>query len=201
MNKLYTLFIGVAAAVCVTSCEPRQQIEGSWTATMPEKVSVMSTEDATIKNTIEFTPDAKNNKTGTIYISSTIDLVGACNADTIVQGAVAPYQFSVSGVASISGTYTFDDDDELFVALNDTTLYVGVDPDKVVYGENLLTQQQAPTVRQMQYKAVNDYSRQLNSVMLKQYARFGRIDDIKVKENNLKFELGHEDFVYTRNPQ
>ena len=198
--KLNYLIASGVIAVMLTACEPRTQIAGTWTASMPEKVSVMSTEDATIKNTLEFVPNANDDKSGIINISSTIDLVGACNADTLVIGAVAPYQFSVSGVASISGTYHFDGDDDLIVALSDTTLYVGVDPDKVVYGENLLTQQQAPTIQQMKFKAVNDYSRQLNDMMLKEYRKFGKMDDVKVKDKTtLTFELQDTDYVYTKN--
>ena len=193
---LELLAIGSLLVACSNS-EARfaKEIPGVWQGT-PEAISDNSAISASIIDTYEFSPasmTANETLTGAVTVS------GMVNVSTqVVDSAFAePIQLSVAAHTTISGTWTVVDDDEMALSMDVASLVVDVDPkafaangSPMVMG-NPATDALNPEVR----ARIAEGIKQALSV---RYASLRHMDDVKIKGALLKYEVGEEDFVLTR---
>ena len=104
------------AAIGFQSCDDTarliKDVTGTWSGA-PEKLVDNSASSATIIDTYTFTaiPDTKG---GNVTITSLISVTGQIDG---AQAIVQPFSLSASGTASIQGTWTAIDDDEIALSL------------------------------------------------------------------------------------
>lgn len=191
------------ACTMLPSCSgDDEKIDGAWVGG-EERIflSEKSIADCQAVSRFTFTPDADNNRKGTVTIVS----------DITIQDAVAPtdtsyfpdsnYEVSVVGEAMISGNYTFerDEDDDIIISLDPKSLKTSVNPDAVVYAANIVTGQQDPQVEPVprQELAVR-YERQLRAAVSALYEKYHKISDIKITHNIMSCEINDRDYSFRR---
>lgn len=166
-----------------------------WQGT-PEAISDNSAISASIIDTYEFSPasmTANETLTGAVTVS------GMVNVSTqVVDSAFAePIQLSAAAHTTISGTWTVVDDDEIALSMDVASLVVDVDPKAVAAnGSSMVMGNPATDALNPEVRArIAEGIKQALSV---RYASLRHMDDVKIKGALLKYEVGEEDFVLTR---
>lgn len=195
------------AIVCLGACSRLANIEGTWAGTpsryeTPQPAAASGSNGAVVTNIstqiatrMTFIPDQAKSGTGIVEFASDIDAVNTVPFDSTM---VDPYEINIAATAVCSGTYHFDDRDEIVIAIDPVSVRVTVDPEGVNYSENVLTGQQAPQIDSLRPALVQRYTRQLIPVMNDYYSRFTRVDDIKVKNDILSCEINDRDYTFRR---
>lgn len=198
MNRLM-LFCATAALV-FAACERMPQVEGTWIGA-PARIDSNASAgllgpvaDCTVASNFNFSPT--DNKTGAVTITSDINMLDAVNAP--VESTIATYEISVSATASVSGTYTFTDHDDMVLTLDYTTLTVHLDPEAITYNQNLLDNSQAPAIDSLRPAMADRYRAALTSQLRTEYAKYQHIEDIKIKNSILTCEVADRDISFRK---
>lgn len=186
MKKLLAYAAAVAALVSFTSCDNRPNPAGEWSGTVTDNVPG---EQNTMDVTLNFDKD------GSVQATYVITAVEDLNGNDSI---LTPFQASVTASVSQSGVWQYVDgeDDEILVKFDKNSINVDISPDMVEYRVNELTGQEVPDMQALtpaviaKYKGAykDDFARR-NATLL--------LDDVKVKANMLKFEIGKTDYVFT----
>lgn len=192
MNKfvMYAA-VALAAMASLTSCDNTPNVVGTWTGNPQPLNDVAGAFKANSIDVLTFAPDGKDNLRGTVTISSMISAQQAITADPEM---VEPYQQTVAATAQIQGTWAYStgEDDEIDIVLDYGTLQVNVDPSGVAFSSNMLTGKEQPQIDSLTQATAQRWTVDLNSALLPYYSRYVSLDDVKVKDNNLKFEVSGE---------
>lgn len=151
---------------------------------------------ATIIETYTFTlAEGEDPTSGSLDITS---LISSMSQMGETGGFIEPLSLSASASVSIHGTWTAVDDDELSVSLDMNSLNVKVDPAAVVVTTDVLNDKDTPQVETMKSALCDRITAQLKQQMMSRYGELNQLDDVKVKDNVLKFEVGKKDYILTR---
>ena len=192
MKRLLT---GVAAiaVLMMASCDSKtklaEELAGSWSGT-PERIGNDSTGVMTMLETFNFTPN-ENESGGQFIVQATISVVGTVPSDDEV---VEPFSVNQDAIASAQGKWQTLDDDEVMIVIDPQTITVNVDPKDVVFSDNVFTGEQQPAVDSIQPKAAEKLTRIITKEVTEKFLNLNHLDDVKVKENLLKYEIGHKHF-------
>lgn len=188
------------AAIGFQSCDDTarliKDVTGTWSGA-PEKLVDNSASSATIIDTYTFTaiPDTKG---GNVTITSLISVTGQIDG---AQAIVQPFSLSASGTASIQGTWTAIDDDEIALSLEPKTLDVNIDPQAVVLSSSLLSGNTSAAVDSMKPALVQTIKAQVQQAVTARYLSMKHLDDIDVKGAILKYEIGKHHYTMSRQGQ
>ncbi len=187
--KRALLIFAAAGSLLLTSCDNREKIEGAWESSLM-KLDVPGT--ATSTSTLSYV----FNQDGSVTLSSDINLTEPINKQ--VDEIDLAYQVSVSATASIQGTWQYaqDENDEVVITLDDNSFTLNIDPEAVTFSQNLLDGQQAPETETMKQQVIEKYNALLTPTAKAYFARFGRLDDIKVQKNLLNCEIAGSDYIF-----
>lgn len=204
MMKLNRLFSGLvilaASGMAFTSCDSKvklvKDIEGTW-ATNSDKLGVEDALNASATYLIEFTPNEGNDPlTGSVTLSALLNIVNMAAPSDMVEQA---YSVSAGCTADVCGTYRVADDDELLITMDITTFNVDVDPAGVILEYNLVEGTDQPvandtlsTVYAAHVKA------QVTETIKQRFLSIDKIDDIHVKNDELKCEIMDHDLKFHR---
>lgn len=186
MKHFLAFAAAIATLVSVTSCDNRPNPAGEWSGTVTENVPG---EQKTMDVTLAFAQDGSLMAT---YVITTVeDLPGN---DSIV----TPYQASVTASVSQSGTWQYVDgeDDEILITFDKNSIKVDIAPDKVEYRVNQLTGQESSGLEALTPALINKYSQVLRTDFAQRNGTM-LMEDVDVKANMLKFEIGKHDYVFT----
>lgn len=188
------------AGSVITGCSNGEErlakaVPGVWQGT-PETFTDNSALTASIIDVYEFSPasmTANETLTGSVTVS------GMVNTTTqIVDSAfIEPLSLSASAHTSISGTWTVVDDDEISLSFDLASLMVQVDP-KAVMANNAPITIGSPAVDSLRPEVCANIEHSIKQSLTARYASMRHMDDVKVKGPLLKYEVGHEDFVLTK---
>lgn len=190
-----------AMTLCMASCDKTPDLTGVWEGA-PSQLMQSGTRDVSgtlassqIASRIIFTPSQDNKRMGSVSITSDITLMDAVPADSMV---VSTYEVSVSATSSIAGTYHFEDgdDDDVLIALDNSTLQVNVDPEAVTYNVNVLDGVQSPELEKMRPALAQRYQQHLKTALQLEYAKYQKLNDVKVKNGILSCEINDRDFSF-----
>lgn len=204
MKNLFTLVLLLELILVggtVTSCSNSnarlaKDLTGVWQGT-PETFSDATAITATIIDSYMFSPGTK---TETGAISGTITVNGMVTTTTQIVGdsaMIEPLSLSASGRTTISGTWTVIDDDEISISFDPQTLSVVIDSDAIVANETIVSDAQ-PELEALRPALIKTLTQGVHQALAARYARVNHWDDIKIKGNLLKYEIGHDDFVLTK---
>ncbi len=186
-----------AVVVSCSNSEARfaKQVPGVWQGT-PEIFSD-APYTATIVDVYDFAPVADTDDSA---LTGNVTVTGMVNTTTQIVGDSAfiePLRLSVSARTSISGTWTVIDDDEIALALDPQTLKVDVDPDAVLANDTPLPLG-SPAIDSLRPAVCRNIEQNIRTALTTRYTGMRKLDDVKIKGKLLKYEVGHEDFVLTR---
>ena len=200
MKKTTSLILAaatIAAATTLVSCDKTPDIAGSWTCAPQHINNVSGAFSSSSIDVLNIANGPDGNKSGTIVISSMI------SAQQTVSGTpdlIEPYQETVAATASISGTWAFhpDEDDDVDVILDYSTLKVNVDPTGVAFSQNYITGREQPQIDSLTASAVSRWQQSLYESLRPYYSRYVRLDDISVRDNIMRTEVNDTDLTFTR---
>ena len=191
MKKIQSILLCAAAGMlALSSCSKTSEFVGSWQAMEPTDISsqLPSAAYGSMSNSVTFGPDTINGA-GEFVLTSLIDIT-----QPVVEnpGIDAAYEVSVAATASINGTWTYakGEDDELIVTLDPTSLSVNIDNNGVTFRQNVVTEAEQPVTDSLTNVTVNLWKEQLAPVAKKEFYRYQRLDDVKLKDKTtLKLEV------------
>lgn len=202
--------IAVAAAVvvlCLAACSRLANIEGTWNGapvryeqpTAPGAVgsdgAVATNVSTQIATNMTFVPDAQKSGAGTVEFMSNVDVI---NTVPFEGKLVDPFEINIGATAVCTGTYHFEDQDDIVIAIDPASIKVDIDPQAVNYSENIATGQDAAQIDSLRPALVRQYTRQLLPLMKDYYSKITRIDDIKVKDGIMSCEINDRDLTFRR---
>lgn len=202
--------IAVAAAVvvlCLAACSRLANIEGTWNGapvryeqpTAPGAVgsdgTVATNVSTQIATNMTFVPDAQKSGAGTVEFMSNVDVI---NTVPFEGKLVDPFEINIGATAVCTGTYHFEDQDDIVIAIDPASIKVDIDPQAVNYSENIATGQDAAQTDSLRPALVRQYTRQLLLLMKDYYSKITRIDDIKVKDGIMSCEINDRDLTFRR---
>lgn len=201
MNFRFSIIAAAVAALSLTACDKTPDIHGTWSGL----ISPLETGGAQdlagrnvssqISTNLTFSGSSES-KDGNVELTSNIDIIDATPFDNRVD---APYEVSVTASAQAKGTYRFIDDDDIAIVIDPASVKVTLDPDAVSYGANVLTGQQTPAqLDSLKAEFVKVYQVKVLQEVRLYYARFRKIEDVKVKGGTLSCEVDDTDLTFQR---
>lgn len=201
MKKYFALFAGAAfLAVAMSSCSKNDEFVGSWQSVSPVDITRQLPEAANGTSLVSVTFGPNTGQGGDFEMSS---LVEATQGIVENPGYVAGYEVSVAATATISGKWMYEpgEDDDLIINFDQNSFKVDVDKDGVTFRQNQIDGVQEPVTDSLTTVTVNLWKQQISSAMRKEFNRYTRINDVKVKDSStLKFEIDNPEqtFVFRK---
>lgn len=184
--------------LAATGCSKRNDINGIWTATPIHIDDMAYAAEATGVLSIDF--DAPEGaQSGPVTLSMVIDATQPVDSGATV-GFDAPYEVSVTGTATISGRWSYEDgeDDDILLFLDNSSMQVNVDPNGVTFSQNLLTGAQQPMVDSLSTATAERWRTAMRSTAAKQFFGYTKLDDVKIANDILSCELDKRDLTFHR---
>jgi len=184
----------IAASLTLTSCSDDKYISGQWLSG-DSKIFLndQSLADVDVTSRLTFTPDEKDGRQGVISIVS--DVVVRDEISTL-DSLDLKYEVTITGQTSISGTYAYEDDedDEIIIHLDRSTLKTVVNPQAVTYGQNIVTDSLMPQVETLDRKQIATvYQAQIHRAILDDYAKYTKLSDVKISKSLMSCEIKDKD--------
>lgn len=195
---LMTAAIALSLASCNENARLAKDLYGTWAGT-PENITDNTAVTASLIETY-FMADApgtlpKNTYGGEITVSGMI----SCTTQIIPDSTSAePMTLTASATSTIKGSWVVVDDDEIAVTFKPETLQVNMDPEAVTVANNVVTNNDTPAIETLKPGITNTLLQGIKQALTMRYASVRHIDDIKIKGPLLKFEIGNNDYVFTR---
>lgn len=186
-------FVSLTFVSCDETARLSKEIQGSWCGT-PERLSNEMSGTANIVETFNFVRDADKNG-GPLIISAMVDATGPLQpSDQIVQ----PYALTAAAEVSAQGVWTAIDDDEVSVTIDPQSIEIEIDPAAIAFDTNLLTEQETPALDSIRPLAATALKTRLKREITTRFLELKHLDDVKVKKNLLRYEVGKKDITMSR---
>ncbi|MDE5684315.1 MAG: hypothetical protein K2I39_08920 [Muribaculaceae bacterium] len=189
----------LGAIIFVSSCSRTDHFAGEWLGTPSRMMGIPGASDATSTVSIDFAPTSDIRHGGDVFMSATIDVSQA------VTGAEfsldSPYQVDVAATASIRGHYIAEDDDndDILLNLDPSSLQVNIDPAGVTFSENILTGLQRPALDSLTNRTIDAWRVLITSAIRDEFYKYQKIEDIKVHHSDMmSCEVGDRDCTFRR---
>lgn len=186
MKKTLLALAVAAATFGLSSCDSRPDVAGSWTGEANVPIEGAATSYSRVIYDL--------NADGGAVATYNIEFTKALPQSTQIMSA---YQTSVSATATISGTWQWlaDEDDELALAFDASTLTVSVDPQALEMRANVITDEQAPELDSLRPQIASLYQADIEQA-IRAHASALLLDDVKADGKQLSFEIGDKKYVY-----
>ena len=195
--KKFLIGIAALSALIFISCDSKSKLannlDGSWSGS-PERLGDDSNGLMTMVETYNFIKD-DDKAGGTLIIQAMISVTGTAQPNGEV---VQPYAISESAVAFAEGTWMATDDDELNVTIDPQTITVSVDPSAVTFNDDVFTDEQVPMVDSIKPEIAKAVEQQITKEVTERFTNLSHIDDIKVRGNLLKYEIGRKRYTMSK---
>lgn len=197
-NRIITA-VATAGILLLTSCSGTsslaKNIEGSWSGT-PKSLSTDIAGSTSIVEIISFLPgDIKNG--GNFDVTSMISATGSVRG---TDGILIPYSLTASASATAQGSWRAIDDDEIAINIDPSTIDVTVDPDALVFNNNMITGTEEATLDSIKPTVMNLLENRIKRDVMTRFLSIKHLDDVKVKSGLLKFEIDDEHYTLSRQP-
>lgn len=198
-SAILTTIAVVATLGYVTACDSSSRlaskISGTWSGTSV-RFDKKTVSDGTYTPVYEFTQVGKDAE-GTVKMTAQVAVTLPINSQVDAEGT-APVSATAAAVATVSGVWHADDEDEIKLAFDPATLKVDVDPDVQFAIASVLTNydtDSTATVSPQVMKAFRDQvTRGMNEVITKTH----EFDDIHFTSDNImtaKIHKNRQTFV------
>lgn len=189
MKHLLLYSGAMLAIISVAACDRRPNVEGSWQGS-PQGISLSQASTAMATPSITFNADS------TVTITTAVNFTEPMPQSQTLD---APYQISISALATVDGRWQFAprEDDDILITINPDDVSVTIDPDAVTFAQNLLTGEQSPAIDSLRPQIVEYYRRMLTPALQAEMASYRRLEDVEVKSGVLTFEILDRDITMT----
>lgn len=196
--SFFAIIFVLGALMTVSSCSRADRFAGAWMGVPTRLAGIPGAADATATVTIDFAPTGDVRTGGDVVLSATVDVSQAVVGSPVEM--VQPYQADVAATASIRGRYMVtDDDDDVVLHLDPSTLSVNVDPDGITLSENMLTGLQQPQIDSITARTADQWRVLITAAVRDEFYRYGKIDDIKVHHTDMmSCEIDDRDYIFRR---
>lgn len=189
--------IALAFIIAVTACSRGDRFAGQWQGNPERLIAVNGASDASTTLTLDFAPEQSHRGTGTVNISAVIDVEQSVRGN--VESDLIPYEASVAATASISGRYATEDDDDIVISFDPTSMEVFVDPSGVTFSENAISGMQQPTLDSLTRSTAEHWRAALTPAIREVFNRYRRMEDIKIHHDNImSCEVADRDYTFRR---
>lgn len=196
MRKIYNYLAVAAVALGLSGCESATrlagQIEGSWSGA-PQTLSNQTDGIITGVSSYIFTKTAPTE--GSLEVATMVSLNEALPGDSAV---VQPISLSAAAKVTAQGTWVAVDDDEITISIDPTTIEVSVDPDAVVLETSLLSGADESVTSTLKPAVAERIKKQIARIITVEYLDLKHFDDIEIKDNRMKYEIGKNHLVMSR---
>lgn len=190
--------VALGLSSCDENARLAKELHGTWAGT-PENVTDNTAITATLIETYSFTDAAQTMSKGAYGGDISITGMISCSTQILADSTIIePVTLTASAVSTINGTWTVIDDDEIAVSLNPQTLVVTMDPEAVSVANNVVTNNDNPSIEKLRPGITATLRDGIKHTLSMRYASIRQLDDIKIKGPLLKFEIGKNDYVFTR---
>ncbi len=193
MRKLFLAVAVVIVSLGLCSCNYEaklaKSVDGAWTASS-SALNIDNVAESFITEVFTFVAEP-NSLSGSIIITGIEDLTIAPQNDSIVSDVSQ----TIAAKSSISGRWNVVDDDEIVLSLDMTTLKVDIDPSDVNLKENALSGVENAVAGRLSAVRARAIASGLRSRLIERYSMMTKLDDVKVKDSMLRFEVGRTDKV------
>ena len=158
---------------------------GEWMGTPSRIMGIPGASDATSTVSIDFAPTSDVRNGGNVFMTATIDVSQAVTGSEF--SLDSPYQVDIAATASIRGRYVAEDndDDDILLHFDPSTLQVNIDPAGVTFSENILTGLQRPALDSLTTKTVDAWRVLVTSAIRDEFYKYQKIEDIKVHHGDI----------------
>lgn len=194
--SFFTTIAVLFGIIAISSCSKTEKFAGQWQGTPERIMSIRGASDASATISIDFAPSLEGKGTGSVMLSAVIEVEHTLDH---LEGFDATYQSAVTANASITGSYTTKDDDDVVIALDPTSLKVLVDPGAITFSQNILTGLQQPQVDSLSHAMADQIRVAVTPAIRDIFARYHRIEDIKVHHTDImSCEIEDRDYTFRR---
>lgn len=184
-NALKFSLIALTAALatlagCRTATSLAREVEGDWSGT-PLRMTKKVVADGTFTPVFRFVR-AESQPGGEFELSAQLSVTMPVNAPIDSLGTTA-VSATASGLATVRGVWSADDDDEIDLTFDLATLVINMDPDVQFELANIWAATDVPTSRTVAEPVKKAFVEQMTEGMTDVVRRLDDIDDIHVKEN------------------
>lgn len=197
-TSFFSVIAALFAIAAVSSCAKTDRFAGTWQGN-PENIVKYLPEAATASSvmTLDFAPDASNPKTGTVAMMAVIEISQAVGQTS--PGIDMAYQTNITGTAMINAKYAFDDDDDIILSLDASTMKVNIDPAGVSFTQNLVSDTERPVLDSLTAATADHWRIAITGAMREVFNKYRKIDDIKVHHGDLmSCEIDDRDLSFRR---
>lgn len=167
-------------AGCRTAASLARQAEGDWSGT-PLKMDKKTVADGTFIPMFRF-ERSESQSGGQMEFSAQMSVTMPVNAPIDSLGTTA-VSATASGIATARGVWTADDDDELKLTFDLSTLVINMNPEVEFELANIWTSTDVPTSRNVSEPVRRAFIAQMTDGITKALRDLDDIDDIHIDQN------------------
>lgn len=172
----------IGALTFITACESparlASKVEGSWSS-VPQRFDKETVGDGTYTPIYEFTRADKRPE-GDLILSAQVSVTMPVNAPTDSLGQT-PVSATAAALATVRGIWIADDEDDIKIALDPSTLTVTMDPDVQFEIADLFTSYDTDSVATVPTPVMKSFQEQIRKGMNDVIARTTELKDIDFK--------------------
>lgn len=177
--------LGILLSIAtISSCSRNQTLEGEWEAN-PIRLNLPGASNATATVSVDFGTPAQSMQAGSVMLTAVINLDE--EAFSTAPSIERPWQNSISATASITGQYvrSDNDDNDIAITLDPSSLIINVDSSGVQYDRNVLTGEETQVLDSLNAATISRWRVVLSQEMQREFAKFNSIEDIKIHHGEL----------------
>lgn len=212
MSKLGYLALGALVSVGIVSCDDSaklaSQAEGVWsgnTTVLSAKehhkekqnnnpAQPMGAKINSVTPSFTFTPDASVKNGGKLNFSGVYSVSQAVSS----QSVDVPFDATADVKVNANGTWTAQDDDEIIVTIDASSVSVTVDPASVALGYAVLTDKPVAELDSLKAQILPNIDSSFTEEVRKRVTSLHKLDDVKIQGTTMTLEIGKTDFTLNK---
>ncbi len=191
-NLLAFAAVTLGFCVCESPSKLAGAIEGTWSGA-PKTLSNQTDGIITGVDSYVFTKTAPTE--GVVVVSTMLSLNEALPGDSSI---IQPISLTAAAKATAQGSWVATDDDEISLTIDPTTIEISIDPQAVVLETSLLNGEDEDVASTLKPDVVERVKKQIARIVTVKYLDLKHFDDIKIKDGRMKYEVGKEHFIMSR---
>jgi hypothetical protein len=147
----------------------------------------------TVTPTLTFVKDKASNG-GTFTYNGVYSVTQPVFTETVQ----VPFQATATVNVSAKGVWTSDEDDEINVVIEPSSVTATVDPTSIVLSYSVLTDQPAASLDSIKNQMAPNISQNFSNAVAQKVSKIKEFDDVKIVGNTMTLEMGNNNFTFTK---
>ena len=147
----------------------------------------------TVTPTLAFVKDKSTNG-GSFTYSGVYSVTQPVFAATVK----VPFQATATVNVTAKGMWTADEDDEINVVVEPTSVTATVDPSSIVLAYSVLTDEPVAALDSLKTQLTPNIDQNFSNAVAQKVGKMKKFDDVKIVGNTMTLEMGDTDFTFTK---